>query len=129
MIAANQLQDLVEFKGWVTGAQKKALLQQADVFVLPSYYEGVPVAILEAMSYGKPIIATPVGGIPEIVQSGMNGWLHQPGDQAALLNAIRHYIDQPQSIQTHGAWSGKMIQDYYPGSIMPQLEGIYRSLL
>jgi len=129
MIGRAGLDGLVEYKGWVSGRDKDNLLQFADVFVLPSYYEGVPVAILEAMSYKKPVIATAVGGIPEIVQPGLNGWLHQPGDHNALLNAILHYINEPESIKMHGEHSYEIVKNYFPQAIMPQLESVYRSLL
>jgi glycosyltransferase involved in cell wall biosynthesis len=129
MIEADDLGEMVEFKGWVTGSEKDNLLQFSDVFVLPSYYEGSPVAVLEAMSYGTPVISTTVGGIPEVVQPGFNGWLHRPGDQEALLNAILYYINEPESIKRHGVGSMQMIEDYYPRSIEPHLTSIYSSLL
>jgi glycosyltransferase involved in cell wall biosynthesis len=129
MIEADDLGEMVEFKGWVTGREKDRLLQFSDVFVLPSYYEGSPVSVLEAMSYGTPVISTTVGGIPEVVQAGFNGWLHSPGDQGALLDAILFYINEPESLKRHGAHSMQMIEEYYPGSVEPQLASIYSSLL
>lgn len=129
MVDSSGLQGLVEFKGWVTGHEKDNLLQFADVFVLPSYYEGSPVAMLEAMSYGKPVIATTVGGIPEIVEPGLNGWLHSPGDQEALLNALLYYINAPENIKKHGERSSQIVKNYYPETIVPQLKTVYCSLL
>lgn len=129
VIEADRLDGLVEFKGWVAGTEKHQLLQAADVFVLPSYYEGIPMAILEAMSYGKPVIATTVGGIPELVQPAGNGWLISPGDHTALLNAILFYVNDRENISRHGARSVSMVKAYFPETIMPQLEAIYRSLL
>ena len=67
----------------VSGHKKEMLLNLCDAYILPSYTEGLPVSILEAMSYGKPILATPVGGIPEVVID--NGILFQPGDLSAIL--------------------------------------------
>jgi glycosyltransferase involved in cell wall biosynthesis len=129
IIEMGGLQGLVEFKGWVTGHEKDNLLQFADVFVLPSYYEGSPVAMLEAMSYGKPVISTTVGGIPEIVEPGLNGWLHSPGDHQALLNALLYYINEPENIKKHGERSFQIAQHYYPETIVPQLRSVYSSLL
>jgi glycosyltransferase involved in cell wall biosynthesis len=129
IIERTGLQGLVEFKGWVTGHEKDNLLQFADVFVLPSYYEGSPVAMLEAMSYGKPVISTTVGGIPEIVEPGVNGWLHSPGDHQALLNAMLYYIDEPENIKKHGERSFQIVRHYYPETIVPQLKSVYCSLL
>jgi glycosyltransferase involved in cell wall biosynthesis len=129
LIEAGGLQGMVEFKGWVTGNEKENLLQFADVFVLPSYFEGSPVAMLEAMSYGKPVIATTVGGIPEIVEPGLNGWLHQPGDREALRKALLYYINEPENIKKHGERSSRIIRNYYPETIVPQLCSVYSSLL
>jgi Glycosyltransferase len=123
------LGDMVEFKGWVTGPEKDKLLQSSDVFVLPSYYEGSPVALLEAMSYGKPVISTIVGGIPEVVHSGFNGWLSCPGDHTGLLNALLYYVNDPENIKMHGARSLLMARDYYPQAIEPRLKSVYSSLL
>lgn len=129
LIEAGGLETMVAFKGWVTGHEKENLLQFADVFVLPSYYEGSPVAMLEAMSYGKPVISTSVGGIPEIVEPGKNGWLHSPGDQQALLNALLYYINEPENIKKHGERSSQIIKNFYPETIVPQLSSVYSSLL
>jgi glycosyltransferase involved in cell wall biosynthesis len=128
-INGNDLNELVEYKGWVTGEEKQKLIQATDIFILPSYYEGLPVSILEAMSYGKPVIATSVGGIPEVVEQGVNGILVPPGDYVALLNALLYYINEPGNISRHGDNSLNRIKDYYPEVIIPQLETIYNSLL
>lgn len=128
-IGAAQLEDLVEYKGWVSGAVKYQLLQQAHVFVLPSYHEGIPMAILEAMDYGKPVIATAVGGIPELVQPGENGCLVNPGDHTALLQAILFYLNDRENIVRHGAQATRKATEFLPERIVPQLTAIYRSLL
>jgi glycosyltransferase involved in cell wall biosynthesis len=66
----------------------KALLNAADVFVMPSLSEGLPLAILEAMAIGLPIIATAVGGVPEVIKSGETGWLVQPQQPEALASTL-----------------------------------------
>ncbi|WP_299026753.1 glycosyltransferase family 4 protein [uncultured Thermanaerothrix sp.] len=76
--------DRVRLLGWVTGEQKAEVLSRASVFILPSYNEGLPLAILEAMAYGLPVVSTPVGGIPEAVADGETGFLVQPGDVQAI---------------------------------------------
>ena len=67
------------FPGWVKKERKEKLLQEADLFFLPSYTEGMPMSILEAMGYGLPIVATNVGGIPQLVENGKNGYMVEPG--------------------------------------------------
>jgi len=64
------------------------LLSQADALLLPSDWEGVPLVVLEAMAAGKPVVATKVGGVPELVEHGVTGFLVPPGDPGALAEAI-----------------------------------------
>ncbi|BAY96481.1 group 1 glycosyl transferase [Tolypothrix tenuis PCC 7101] len=82
------LTEKVTFLGWINAKQMNELLSQANIFVLPSYNEGLPMAILEAMGWGLPIIATPVGGIPELVVNQQNGLLVTPGNIQELSQAI-----------------------------------------
>lgn len=129
IIALNQLEQIVEFKGWITGCEKYKIMMDSDVFILPSYSEGMPVSILEAMSYGMPIISTRVGGIPEIVKSGLNGQLVNPGDDRALLNALNYYLTCSSKIEEHGNESLKIIQEYFPENVIPKVEAIYKTLI
>ncbi|MGQ0547461.1 MAG: glycosyltransferase family 4 protein, partial [Betaproteobacteria bacterium] len=76
--------DAVRFTGWVGPSGKRALLEAAAVFALPSYDEAMPVSLLEAMSAGVPIVASPVGGIPEVVADGAGGQHVPPGEKARL---------------------------------------------
>lgn len=72
-----------------------ALLARADIFVLPSRSEALPNALIEAMAAGLPVVASRVGGIPEIVTDGQNGVLVQPGDPTALAAAVVRLMDHP----------------------------------
>jgi glycosyltransferase involved in cell wall biosynthesis len=81
--------DVVKFTGRVGPSGKRALFESAAAFVLPSYAEGLPVSLLEAMAAGVPVIASPVGGIPEVVVDGVSGFLVAPGDTAALSRFLR----------------------------------------
>jgi len=93
----------VTFAGWVDEHRARRLLGEADVFVLPSRNEGLPVAILEAMSYGLPVVATSVGSVADAVVSGETGLLVPPGDAAALGEALRGLIERPAWRRTLGA--------------------------
>ena len=86
------LNKYVEMVGWVTGEKKEELLKKAHLFVLPSYNEGLPMAILEAMSYGIPVISTDVGSISEVVKSKETGNLVSIGDIHGLAIAINESI-------------------------------------
>ena len=76
------------FVGPIFGNDKVKLLFGADVMVLPSYSEGLPYALLEAMAAGVPVIATPVGAIPDVVSDGIHGYLVPPRDGKAIAEAL-----------------------------------------
>lgn len=82
------LADTVIFRGWVRGAEKRAVLAESDVLVLPSHREGLPNAVLEGMASGLPIIATKVGAIPDVVEHGRTGLLVEPRNVESLADAI-----------------------------------------
>ena len=91
-LADHKLETLVQFEGWVSGEKKHELLSSSDVYILPSYHEGLPISILEAMNYQLPVIATPVGGTAEAVQEGINGFLVTPGDKDALYDRLLQFL-------------------------------------
>ena len=113
--------------GWVGGDKKINLLNWADVFILPSFNEGLPISILEAMSYGLPIISTPVGGIPEVVKD--NGTLVTPGNDGEICSAMKKYVDNHELLMKEGEMSLKIVETYLPEYVMMQLENIYIKLL
>jgi glycosyltransferase involved in cell wall biosynthesis len=83
-----QLENICQVVGIVRGPKKAQLLNEASMFVLPSYYEGLPMALLEALAAGLPVVATPVGGVPEVIKDGYNGFLVHPGDVEALTEKL-----------------------------------------
>jgi len=93
---AAPLGDRVRVLSWIDAHERDRLLTESDVFVLPSYAEGVPMALLEAMAAGLPCITTPVGGIPDVFTHGAEGLLVPPGDEAQLRAAMTIFIaDEP----------------------------------
>jgi glycosyltransferase involved in cell wall biosynthesis len=86
----------VEWVGYLDPEGRDRLLRRAEVFVMSSRSEGLPMALLEAMSYGMAVLATRVGGIPEVVADGAEGLLVEPGDAAALAAALRRLIADPE---------------------------------
>lgn len=93
LIKDNNQDQYFEFHGWVNNKHKHILLRNTDVFVLPSYNEGLPLSILEAMSYGIPIVATDVGSINDAVIDNRNGYLIEPGNIEQLSNSILKVLD------------------------------------
>jgi glycosyltransferase involved in cell wall biosynthesis len=93
MVAEFGLSETCELVGPVRGKAKARLLEESTVFVLPSYNEGLPVALIEALSAGLAVVATPVGGIPEVVLDGHNGFLVPCRDAGALAGRLALLAD------------------------------------
>lgn len=96
-IARLGLGDRVEVAGWLDRRGVRALLHRATLLALPSQSEGMPMALLEAMASGTPIVASDVGGIPEILQDGRDARLVPPGDAEALAAAIDRLLADPEA--------------------------------
>ena len=92
-IAGFGLTQRVRITGWISSVQVKAELLAARALVLPSFAEGLPVVIMEAMALGRPVISTYVAGIPELVRNGVEGWLVPAGDVDALADAMRRCLE------------------------------------
>lgn len=127
IIKDNQLEDVVTFEGWVDGQKKIDLLNLCDVFVLPSYTEGVPISILEAQSYGLFTIATNVGGIPEMVND-KNGRLFEPRDQKELFRILRE-CNNKNDFEGKRSDIRNCVKNHYPEEVSLQLESLYKKML
>jgi glycosyltransferase involved in cell wall biosynthesis len=92
VVRANGLADTVDVVGWVGPAHRDRLLAEWAILVLPSYSEGLPMAVLEAMANGAVPVTTAVGAIPEVVTDGVSGLLVKPGEPEQLASALRSLI-------------------------------------
>jgi glycosyltransferase involved in cell wall biosynthesis len=128
-ISENHRDGVVKYAGWVNGSKKSELLNMCDVYILPSYNEGLPISILEAMAYGKPVIATDVGGIPEIVKPGYNGWLFKAGDLQALRSIIHEVLDNKNILKEYGNNSLRLSKNYMPEAVINSLEVLYKKII
>ena len=128
-IAEGAVADLVEFIGWVSGEQKEELLERSHVMILPSYNEGLPISLLEAMSYGMPLISTHVGGIANILTDGENGFVVEPGNAKQIGLAITKYIDKPGLVNLHGQKSFQLAESFFPENVFAQLNNIYSEII
>ena len=123
------LDNIVKFEGWVSGEKKQGLLRNTDVYILPSYNEGLPISILEAMSYSKPILSTTVGGIPEIVDAG-NGILIEAGNKEQLWQSIQSFIHfTDEELTAMGTNSLKKAKPHFPESVFKKLNILYEQLV
>lgn len=127
MIDELELHDIVKFEGWLSGDAKNEALSLCDVFILPSYTEGVPISILEALSYGKYIIATNVGGIPDIVDE-KSGVLMPPQDKESLYRALNNLIENKE-YKNNIPYRIEKSTNYMPDEVGRQLESLYVKLL
>ena len=121
--------DAVKFTGWVGPSGKRALLEHAAVFALPCYEAALPVSLIEAMSAGVPVVASPVGGIPEVVADGASGFLVAPGDKGALERALRKLLLEHGLAKRMGSAARETARARYaPERALPVLESLYESL-
>jgi len=105
--------DQLDAPGPVVGEAKEAWWARATCFCLPSYGEGLPMAVLEAMSKGIPVIATRVGAVPEAVEDGREGLLHEPGDVKTLTAHLQALLDHPDWARSVGlAGRDKLIREF-----------------
>ena len=128
-VQAGGLQSQVRFAGSLNQPQVRAELARADVFVLPSLAEGIPVVLMEAMASGVPCVTTPVNGIPELIQHDRNGLLATPGDVDALALQLRRMIEDAGLRQRLSVEGLKQVrQAFNLGDNVALLAGIFRSL-
>jgi len=96
-IAKNlNISDKTTFTGWITGEEKDTLFRDANIFCLPSYNEGFPMAVLDAISYGLPVITTPVGGILDVFTDSVDVSIFEPGDVETLAKKIIELIEDTE---------------------------------
>lgn len=123
------LTDRVEVPGWVDAASVARLLATTDIFVLPSHNEGLPVAILEAMGAGLPVVTTPVGAIPELVIPEQTGVLVPPGDSSALAEALARLVKNPELRIELGRMARERISRHFRIEVTAErFVNIYRTL-
>lgn len=119
--------DRVELPGWLDGARKRRELASATVFALPSRAEGLPMALLEAMSWSLPAIASSVGGIPRLLQHEVSGLLIAPGDLAGLSAGLATLIADPaRGMRMGGAARDFVAAGYSLEASVEQLAAVYR---
>jgi glycosyltransferase involved in cell wall biosynthesis len=129
-IAKAGLEQFIYVRPGVPYEEKIELLRSADIFVYPSYHEGMPMAVMEAMACGLPIIATRVGGLPDLVCPGVNGILVPAGQPDQLADAILQLIRNPQMRHSMQINSLQLAQENFDvEKRVPRLLDIYQTAL
>lgn len=122
--------DAVRLPGWIKEAEKDAELSAARVLALPSYFEGLPVCVLEAMAAGVPVVATPVGGIPELLADGECGLLVPRGDVDALAEALVVALEDAGRRRRLRESAFRRVVNYYAiQGVLRQLDAVYRGAI
>lgn len=113
----------VVYTGWIRGEDKEKLLRESGIFLFPSYYEGMPMAVLEAMAYGLAIVTTRVGGMEQLIHDGESGYLCSPGNVEQIAGCVAELLGNEQKRKEFGeAARRRAIQEY-------SLEGHVEKLL
>ena len=124
------MKDNVKYAGWVTGEEKKDLLNRTNIFILPSYYEGQPVSVLEAMAASCAVIGSDIAGIRMMIENNRNGILFPAGDKEALRNAILMLIKDPELCRRLGANARECVErEYSLDRNMERLLDLYQRIL
>jgi len=123
------LERYVFFKGWLDKEMKEEAYQNADIFILPSYKEGMPISILEAMSYGLPVLSTKISGIPDLITDGINGYLDSPGDTNGMYKHLDQLLNDPEKRKNMGKKSLERVKLNSEELIFKQVVELYNELL
>jgi len=118
----------IEYLGWVLGKRKLDLLKNSDIFLLPSYKEGMPMVILEALTFGLPIISTKIAGLPDMVIDGENGYLLNPGDIDGFVEKIKILILHPGLRKDFGSRSRIIVQKFAREKIAEDWNKLYQKV-
>lgn len=126
--ALASLDDRVHWAGWLDEPAKAERLRTADIFVLPSTSEGLPMALLEAMSHGLAVVASSMGGVPDVITDGVDGLLVPPGDPAALAGALADLAGDPRHARALGHAAQQRAERLGLDSFAARLEEVYLEL-
>ena len=124
------IEDRCRFLGWIDGEQKEFLFDRAAVNCLPSKHEAMPMSVLEAMAHGIPTICTAVGGVPQIIEDGVNGFLMGVDDTTKLAELLQTLLDSPTRRAEVGmAGRKKITHDFGIEASEERIVNIYNELL
>jgi O-antigen/teichoic acid export membrane protein/glycosyltransferase involved in cell wall biosynthesis len=116
------LQPRIDHLGPVSLEERLNFFKRADLFVLPTYAEGTPISMLEAMAAGLPVVSTPVGGIPDVVEDGVEGYIVKAGDVEALADRLARLIKDPEQCRRMGQLAQDKVRPFNWDVVLPQLE-------
>lgn len=125
-----RLQEYIDFIGWIPEEKKVSVYQSVDILALPSHNEGLPYVVIEALASGLPIIATSVGGIPEVVIHGENGYIIEPGDSRSLAGYILALAgDSKLRLTMSERNRQRAMERYSTDAALGRLDGLFKQVL
>ena len=125
LVAKRGVSENITVLSWVNSTQRDELLGKSDVFILPSYHEGLPMSMLEAMAWGMPVIVSAVGGIPEFVANNQEGLLVTPGNINEISDAMQKLIVNSDLRKAMGLLSRKRVEKLSVNKYMSNLTSMY----
>ena len=127
----NKIKERVQFTGWISSDQVKQEILNAAALVLPSFAEGLPVVIMEAMALRRPVISTYIAGIPELVKPGEHGWLIPAGDVEALIGALQELLAASDAVLSMMGEAARenVIPRHDVDKSAQQLRGLFQSAI
>ncbi len=125
-VRSEGLEKVITVAGWTSPQECADILSRAQIFALPSYSEGLPMALLEAMSHGLAPVCTPVGSIGEAITDGVDGVLVRPGDVPALTEALRNLVEDGDSRRRISAAARVKAAEFDIDAWYSRLDGIWR---
>ncbi|MGR8929516.1 MAG: glycosyltransferase [Gammaproteobacteria bacterium] len=125
------LQDSVHFLGWRSSREVQQLISECRALVLPSFAEGIPVVLMEAMASQRPVITTQIAGIPELVRNGENGWLVAASSVDDLANAIREVLQAPPEVLEAMGRKGRLrvLEQHSIGTEVAKLSALFGNVV
>lgn len=124
------LKSSFEFPGWVRGSDKEKLLRGSGIFLFPSYNEGMPMSVLEAMAYGLSVITTNVGGIPKLISHGETGFIFEPGDTKAMAECLSKLLNDEELRRRIGQQAREfVIKNYSFEKHLEKLKAVYSKVI
>ncbi len=129
LVSDLNLKDNIEFLGFMSGDQKFSYIKSADILVLPSLWESLPIVVLEGMACGKPVVATNVGGIPFLIKDGVNGLLVKPGNIEELAQKLLILLKNKSLQKEMGKQSLEMIKDLSWSNIADRTYKVYLEIV
>jgi glycosyltransferase involved in cell wall biosynthesis len=129
VIEDRNLSGYVELFDWLGSEEKRNILRMAQTVVLPSYEENLPMALIEGMACGKVVISTYVGGIPDLVENGVNGYLFEAGDAKELARLLAFVNEHPAVVKPIVRQNIQTIHEYFNlDKLAIRLNEIYKSV-